>query len=319
MTYRDLLAVARAALSSVVMFISGAIVPLIGQILFLLAPAPILGCAIGFRRPMWRASIVAAISALLVLAIGGIDGAATYVATVGVSALAMTYMLDRRQSFERIVAVGAALMIVCGTGAALLLIGPPPTIAQALQHDLTASIASGEKFYGRFGFDLGIAPDLKSAAVVTILRLVPALFALSAALMVLVNLLVFWRATGGQQRIGYALFADLARWSTPEWLIWVLLVTGFGLFIPIAAVSTAALDFFICVAAIYFCQGLAIMSFYFRLLAMPGLARGLIYFITLLQPVLAIMVCTAGVFDLWIDFRRLKPPSSEARNLSDFL
>ena len=63
----------------------------------------------------------------------------------------------------------------------------------------------------------------------------------------------------------------------------------------------------------------AIMAFYFRVLAMPSLARGLIYFIMIVQPVLAILVCAAGVLDLWLDFRRLKPPSPEARNLGDFL
>ena len=102
------------------------------------------------------------------------------------------------------------------------------------------------------------------------------------------------------------------RWATPEWLIWVLLVTGFGLFIPITAMRTIALNCFVCVAAVYFCQGLAIMAFYFRLLAMPSLARGLVYTITVVQPILAMMACVAGVFDLWIDFRRLKPPPSTA-------
>ena len=99
----------------------------------------------------------------------------------------------------------------------------------------------------------------------------------------------------------------------------MLIVAGFGLFIPIPQLATIALDGFVCVAAVYFCQGLAIMSFYFKVLTMPPLARGLIYFVTIVQPVLAALVCAAGVFDLWIDFRRLKPPSQEARNFGDFL
>jgi hypothetical protein len=48
---------------------------------------------------------------------------------------------------------------------------------------------------------------------------------------------------------------------------------------------------------------------------MPPLARGLIYFVTIVQPVLAVLVCAAGIFDLWIDFRRLKPPSQEGAQL----
>ena len=46
--------------------------------------------------------------------------------------------------------------------------------------------------------------------------------------------------------------------------MWVLLASGFGLFIPVHAISAIALDGFICMAAVYFCQGLAIMGFYFQ-------------------------------------------------------
>jgi hypothetical protein len=54
------------------------------------------------------------------------------------------------------------------------------------------------------------------------------------------------------------------------------------------------------------------------MLAMPRIVRGTIYVIALLQPVLAALVCLAGIFDMWIDFRRLKPPSQEAGSLDDF-
>jgi uncharacterized protein YybS (DUF2232 family) len=60
------------------------------------------------------------------------------------------------------------------------------------------------------------------------------------------------------------------------------------------------------------------MAYYLQMLAMPMLVRGIIYMIALLQPILAALVCLAGVFDLWIDFRRLKPPSQEAGSLDDF-
>ncbi len=78
------------------------------------------------------------------------------------------------------------------------------------------------------------------------------------------------------------------------------------------------MDTFVCVAALYFCQGMAIMAFYFKALVIPPWVRGLIYFVTIIQPVLAALVCAAGIFDLWVDFRRLKPPSQEAGSFGDF-
>jgi len=140
---------------------------------------------------------------------------------------------------------------------------------------------------------------------------------LIAASTMLLNLRVFWR-WAGPARLAYNLFGDLSRWSAPEWMVWLLLASGFGLFIPVRAISDIALNGFICIAAVYFCQGLAIIGFYFQSLAVPSIVRGIIYFVVFAQPFVAALVGTAGVFDMWIDFRRLKPPSPEANNLGDF-
>jgi len=317
--FRDLFGVARAALASAVMFMLGAIVPVVGALLMVFAPTPVLGCAVGFRHAMWRSIAVVLIAAGLVAFAGGLKAGGGYLATIGAAATAMSYLIERRQPFERIVVGATAMIVTAGAAVALAYTGSPQALAQGLHNDLMGALARGEKLYGAAGLDLVLTADVRASVVNTTLSLMPALTAISAALMVLANLAIFWRISGRQQRVGYALFGDLVRWSTPEWLIWVLLVTGFGVFIPIPAMSTIALNCFVCLAAVYFCQGLAIMVFYFRLLAMPSLARVLIYFITIVQPVLAVLVCTAGILDLWIDFRRLKPPSPEARNLGDFL
>ena len=319
MRFRDLFGLTRAALASALMFMMGALVPVVGVLAMLFAPAPVLGCAVGFRHAAWRSVAVAMIAAGLVTFAGGWQAGVGYLATIGAAAIAMSYLIERQQPFERIVVGATAIIVTAIAVIALAYAGSPQTLAQGLRHDLMGGLERGQKFYGAAGLDVVLTADVRAGVVDTTLALMPALMAISAALMVLANLAVFWRISGRQQRIGYPLFSDLARWTTPDWLIWVLLVTGFGLFIPLRAMSTIALNCFVGVAAIYFCQGLAIMAFYFKLLAMPSLARGLIYFITIVQPVLAVLVCAAGILDLWIDFRRLKPPSPEARNLGDFL
>jgi len=192
-------------------------------------------------------------------------------------------------------------------------------LVQAVRNQLVAGMMRGESFYKTLGIDPAIAPDTRVYVVNTLMQLTPALAGLLSALTVLLNLAVFWRLSGKQQRVGYTLFGDLARWSAPEWLIWPLLVSGFGWFIPLPPLATAALNCFICVLGVYLCQGLAIMAFYFKQLGMPPVARGLIYFVTMAQPVLTALVGAAGVFDLWVDFRRLKSPNATARNLGNFL
>jgi uncharacterized protein YybS (DUF2232 family) len=318
-TRKDLFGLVRAAFTTAVMFVAGAVIPVVGGLAMMFAPIPVLTYAVGYPRTLWRALAVLALALILIGAAAGPMAAGGYALSFGLATAIMCHMIERRYPFEPIVLCSTMAVVVAGTLMAFGLAGSPQALALSMHNDLLAAIQHGEKFYRALGIDASIAPETRAAIVDSALRLSPALAALTVAFMVLINLGLFWRISGRQQRVGYALFGDLVRWAAPEWLIWGLLVAGFGLFIPVRPLDTIALDCFVCVAAVYFCQGLAVMAFYFKVLAMPALARGLIYFVTVVQPVLASLVCAVGIFDLWIDFRRLKPPSEEARNLGDFL
>jgi len=319
MTRRDVLGLLRASITAAAMFIAGAVVPIVGAIATMLAPVPLMTYAVGYPKTFLRVAAAIALSTILIGLGTGSLAAGAFLVTTGLAAAIMCYMLERRFSFELITLCTAGSMIVAGTITAIAMTGSAGALADNLRASLTAAIDNGQKVYKAAGLETVLSADMRAEIVDGTIKLFPALAALSAAGMVLFNLSLFWRLTKRQQRLGYLLFGDLVRWSAPEWLIWVLLVTGFGLFIPVKPLSTIALNCFICVTTVYFCQGLAIMAFYFRVLAMPLLARGLIYFVASVQPVLAVLVCAAGILDLWIDFRRLRPPSQEARNLGDFL
>ncbi|HXW85600.1 MAG TPA: DUF2232 domain-containing protein, partial [Candidatus Binataceae bacterium] len=175
------------------------------------------------------------------------------------------------------------------------------------------------QFYKALGLPTVVPTDIQGTIVEMTVKLSAALAALTSAVAVLLNLRLFWRWAGKRQ-LQYPLFGDLARWSAPEWLIWALIATGgTAMLVPFAPIADIGINCFLCVAAVYLGQGLAIMTFYFQVLAVPSLVRGIIYFVTMVQPVVAAIVCVAGVFDLWIDFRRLKPPSQEAGSFGDFL
>jgi uncharacterized protein YybS (DUF2232 family) len=318
-TLKDIIGIVRAAFASALMFLAGAVVPIVGGAIMIFSPAPLLGHAVGFPRAMFRITAVTALSAALVAVGSGVAGAVAYLVTFGAAAVVMCNLLERRYPFEVIVLSATAVMLLAGALAGLMFTGSPTALAQSVHNQLAAGMTRGESFYKTLGVDAAVTQDTQSYLVDSIMRLTPALAAILGALLVLFNLAVFWRFSGSEQRVGYTLFGDLGRWSTPEWLIWLLLVSGFGWFIPLPPVATIALDCFVCVAAVYFCHGLAIMAFYFKQLRMPGLARGLIYLVIAVQPVLTVLVSAAGVFDLWVDFRRLKPPSHAARNLGNFL
>jgi uncharacterized protein YybS (DUF2232 family) len=262
----------------------------------------------------------------------GLMVGARYLVTFGIATLVMTWMIGLRRPFELVVVAAAGAMCTAVALVALIAAGGPVPLVRAVQSLLSEMMVQGQQGYRALGIPNPMPPQAQVAALDSMIRILPALIAISAALSVMFNLRVFWR--WAKQRLDYPLFGDLLRWSAPEWLIWGLIASGFGMLAPIAAVRDVAVNAFLCFAVVYLCQGLAIMAFYFQALAVPGVVRAIIYFVVLGYPFVAavgypfaaagyfvvpLLVCLAGVFDMWIDFRRLKPPSQEAGNYGDFL
>jgi hypothetical protein len=99
---------------------------------------------------------------------------------------------------------------------------------------------------------------------------------------------------------------DLMCWRASDYLVWVFVVSGATLLVPIDLVSTIGLNVLLVTLAIYLLQGLAIALFWGRRLPFPlGVQCLMIAVVFLIAGPLCVIVCTAaGLFDLWVDFRR---------------
>ena len=99
---------------------------------------------------------------------------------------------------------------------------------------------------------------------------------------------------------------DLTCWRASDYLVWVFLASGAALLVPIDLVSTIGLNVLLVTLAIYLLQGLAIVLFWGRRLPLPlGVQCLMIAVVFLIAGPLSVIVCTAaGLFDLWVDFRR---------------
>ena len=99
---------------------------------------------------------------------------------------------------------------------------------------------------------------------------------------------------------------DLTCWRASDYLVWIFLASGTALLVPIDLVSTIGLNVLLVTLAIYLLQGLAIVLFWGRRLPLPlGVQCLMIGVVFLIAGPLCVIVCTAaGLFDLWVDFRR---------------
>ncbi|MGH7863786.1 MAG: DUF2232 domain-containing protein [Candidatus Binataceae bacterium] len=320
MTRKAFIGMIRAASLAGALFVAGGAIPFVGGIAMLFAPAPILIYAVGRIGARVRSLGSVAIAAILVSLVAGPYVGAAYLVSLGLTTVLIAEMLEAKRSFEAIVPVATLAMFIAIALAALLAHGGSfDALVGAMRVQIGESMVRGEQFYKLFGITTEVPAQTRASILDTVLLLVPAIAAIIASTIVLLNLLLFWRWVG-KQRLSYTLFGNLSKWSAPDWLVWLLLVTGFGWFVPLGPVQDIALNGFLSIAAIYFCQGIAIIAFYFQVLSVPGFVRAIAYVFAVAQPVLAALVCLAGIFDMWVDFRRLKPPGQEAGSLGgDFM
>lgn len=315
----------RAGALSAACFLSSAAVPAIGTVAMLFSPAPVLIFAVGRPDPNRRAFAAALIATGLVAVLWSPLVSLNYLFSFGLPTVLIGFMVERRRPFEAIVAVGACAMFIAMVCAGLIAEGGTAGVVRTIYHDLTQEPfflgwllhlkTGGPQFYKFLRLEPAISPQTQALIVRLVVRLSPALVLLAAALSVLLSLRVFWQ-WAGSRRLSYNLFGDLQRWSAPEWTIWPLLAAGFAWqFVPVPAVKDVALNSLVILAAVYFCQGLAIIAYYFQAMKSPRIVRGLIYLIVFAQPELAVIVCVAGIFDLWIDFRRINSAGPPAHKL----
>jgi uncharacterized protein YybS (DUF2232 family) len=114
--------------------------------------------------------------------------------------------------------------------------------------------------------------------------------------------------TGGLALAGRGRFRipgpSFAAWKSPEPLVWVLILGGFGAIFAEGLAQTAALNLLAFLLPVYFLQGLAIVAYFFSKRQVSPVFRVLGYLLIVVLNPLPLLVTGIGVFDLWADFRR---------------
>jgi uncharacterized protein YybS (DUF2232 family) len=282
-----------------------------GAALFLL-PLPAL--AVGQIGGIAAAIAVAVSTSAIATVVIDPEVASLYLAFAGLPAVVAIWSLSRGWRIDSV--IGTVLLVaLVGSAAALLAFR---TELGALQDSLAQawkeSFAQALDVYRRLGMSEEQLTDLelqRENLQQGSLALLPAVLVLSSGVMWLVDLRLARRWAPWPQ-----LF-NLKGWQAPSWLIWVLIGTGFALFIPHPIVSAVALNLFAVLLGCYFCQGLAIVSFYLQRFGLPTGLRVASYLLIAFQYVIAGIVLMLGVFDLWGDFRRLSVGATDAQSHAD--
>lgn len=139
-----------------------------------------------------------------------------------------------------------------------------------------------------------------------IVRIVPALV-ITSTLFIIWATLILSKPLLVARKLVYPDFGPLNIWKAPDYLVWVVIGCGLMLLIPNTSLKLLGTNGLLILMTIYFFQGIAIVSFFFDKKRFPRLLRFILYTLIALQQILLLIVIGLGFFDVWLNFRKLKP------------
>jgi uncharacterized protein YybS (DUF2232 family) len=214
----------------------------------------------------------------------------------------MAFGLGRSWPFERTVVAGVLSWCI-GIGCWLALayggVGAVVTAAhQQLSESFELAVAASRSI-GAADETVAAMEGDKDAIVRGFVEILPAVVVLTGALFAIVNVLVVRSWTGAYGEV------NLRLWRAPDALIWLLIISGFGMLMPPSPLAMTARNVFIILLGCYFCQGMAIVSYYLVRFKLPRALRIASYALIAVHQILTATVLALGVFDFWVNFRRL--------------
>ncbi len=146
-------------------------------------------------------------------------------------------------------------------------------------------------------------PEMKESLVLIISGILPGLAASMLIFTAWINILVAG-AIFDKHNIQFAGYGKLKLWKAPDQLVWVTIISGLSLMIPVDAIKYISLNIILILLLLYFLQGIAITSFYFDKKRYPRGIRIVLYGLIMIQSILLIFIIGIGFFDMWINFRK---------------
>ena len=98
---------------------------------------------------------------------------------------------------------------------------------------------------------------------------------------------------------------NLNEWKAPEYLVFAVIAFSVLMFLTSGALNLVAVNCLIILMFVYFFQGIAVVSFFFNKKSAPFALRVFFYILIAIQPLFMFLVIGFGLFDTWINFRKL--------------
>ena len=304
-------------------FLTVALVPFVGSFALVLIPLPVVFFLGKLGR--WKGLTVLALSILIVEAVMqslSIAGDVSLFLLLGYLGVVIHELMKKGFSLEKtvlftVIAGGAFTSLLLLVQSALIQQMPWTLVSAYITRSFQESIELSTQM-GAQAEQIKIIKDNLGMITRSLLYVMPALILVGITFISLLNIIAAKRIflVNG---LGYPDFGDLTQWKSPEGIVWFLIISAATVLLPpffalnVVEVLVVGLNVLIICLFVYFLQGLAVFEFFFKTRRVPRMMRIIFYFVLILQQYLVVFVIAAGLFDLWLDFRKLnpKPPEPE--------
>ncbi len=229
------------------------------------------------------------------------------IVTLGLSGLLVARISNLNKSVEKVIAY-PALLIIAAICFYFIYSGFEQSIHpwQLIQKYVASIIDANIKLYSQLPFpkeDIDFFKNNQQSFTTAFTRIFPSLIVIISIFIVWMNVLIGKNilSNAGTPQPNLTL---LASWKTPDFFIWIFIISGGLNFVPHDDFNFFGLNLFLIICFVYLLQGLAIISFIFQSKNVPVFLRFLFYFFIAIQQFLMIPIATAGLFDIWVDFRK---------------
>ena len=300
-------------------------VVLVFALLFALVVIPPLGALVGILSPfplvfifLQRGKQVALVLMALIFGVlwflVGQNQALLFMAEYAVMAFVLGEMIRAR--FPGGWCIGASSLISGGVSILLLvaLLGDQDTtVKEFFENQIRAHFTQSFETFGSIGENKAEIEEIKA-----FFEKMVGGFASSYPAFVFIGSLISAMANYGLLRLvwgriyGLGLFSErtFAQWVCPENLVWGFIAACLALFLGQGFIGDVGLNLFIVMMVIYFVQGMSITIHFLKARKVP-IFLWLIFFILIFaQPMLIGLIAGIGVFDIWVDFRKIRKPLS---------
>lgn len=246
--------------------------------------------------------------AMIILRTLGFQTAFVYFFLLGSLGPVLSEVLRKNWSIEKTVVYSAGIFLTLSIAILFyisLISGKAPwSIIGAY---ISMVVQENIELYSRAGISTQYVELLRESAdriAGVLLGLSPALVFAGSVFFVWLNVLEgkwLFRKKG----MWYPDFGDLSRWKTLDKMVWLVVVSGIFIMIPMDAFRILGLNIAIVLFLIYMLQGLAIIHFFFNRKNVPVFFRVFGYFLIFAQQFLLFIVAGLGLIDTWADFRKL--------------